>query len=163
MIRVSQETWQLVNSFQWYYISYLRFFAVYFVKHSFPQTYICLKSILLIILLPFSISLHHLWYQTTYQIMEEDIHQLSCFVGHHVCSTNSQSETDGNHLTSIYCTAIGWSLGDVIWTILTICNNINYIYQKCKIKVKNHNRGKPEILRLLVGYNHFQIGCVFVK
>ena len=106
------------------------------LNKSFAQTYICLKSILLLILLPFSISLHHLWYQTTYQIMEEDIHQLSCFVGHHVCSRNSQSETDGNHLTRIYCTAIGWSLGDVIRTILTISNYINYIYQKCKIKVK---------------------------
>ena len=39
------------------------------------------------ILMPFSISYHHLWYQTTLQIMEEDIltiHQLSCFVGHPV-------------------------------------------------------------------------------
>ena len=36
-----------------------------------------------------------------------------------------------------YCTAIGWSYGDVIQTIQTICNNsINYIFWKCWIKIK---------------------------
>ena len=46
-----------------------------------------------------------------------------------------------------YCTVIGWSYCDII---RTICNNfINNINSKCKIKLKNYNRSKPEILRLL--------------
>jgi len=49
-----------------------------------------------------------------------------------------------------YCTSIDWSSGDVIRTTRTTCNYIiNYIYQKCKIKIKNYNRSKPEILRHL--------------
>ena len=39
------------------------------LNKSFTQIYICLISILL----PFSISCHYLWYQTTWQIMAEDI------------------------------------------------------------------------------------------
>ena len=42
-------------------------------------------------------------------------------------------ETDRNHVTSI----LHWSFGDVILTIRTLCNNIiNYIYSKCKIRIK---------------------------
>ena len=67
--RVSHETWQLGNSFQcllpWYCISYFRHFAVYFVKQIFYLNIYLLEINFPIILLPFSISYHHLCYQTT--------------------------------------------------------------------------------------------------
>jgi len=48
-----------------------------------------------------------------------------------------------------FCTDVGWSYCDVIRTMRTLCYYIiNYIYKKCKIKVKNYN---------------FQIGYVFVE
>ena len=50
----------------------------------------------------------------------------------------------------VYCTAIGWSSGDVIRTI--------WIYV---IILSIISRSKPEILRL--GYRRFQIGCVFAE
>ena len=56
-----------------YFLWYWRLFAVYFVKQIFyPNTYL-FEINFNKILLPFSISYHHLWYQTNYQIKEEDI------------------------------------------------------------------------------------------
>ena len=56
-------------------------------------------------------------------------------------SHDDTDDTDGN-----YCTAIGWSFGDVI---RTICSYIlNYIYKNEKQKLKKYNMSKPEILRL---------------
>ena len=50
-----------------------------------------------------------------------------------------------------YWTAIGRSAGEVIQTIQTISNNnCNYIYYKCKIKIKNYNRNKSEFLSVFV-------------
>ena len=47
----------------------------------------------------------------------------------------------------VYCTAIGFSSGDLIQTVRTKCYNIiNYIYCKCK---KKYKKSKPEIIRLL--------------
>ena len=43
------------------------------LKKSFTQNIYLFDINFTIILLSFSISYHHLWYQTTYQIMEEDI------------------------------------------------------------------------------------------
>ena len=73
--RVSDETWQLANGSQCRLpcFSFLKLFAVYFVKQIFyPNTYL-FEINFNKILLPFSISYHHLWYQTNYQIKEEDI------------------------------------------------------------------------------------------
>ena len=59
--------------------------------------------------------------------------------------------------------AIGWSSVAAILTI-RICNNIiNYIYYKCKIKIKNYNRSKPEILRLMWDIIVFRLVAYFLN
>jgi len=54
-----------------------------------------------------------------------------------------------------YWTAIGWSSCDALRTILTTWNNIiNYIYWKCKIKIKKLSLEQTwDSQALLVGYN----------
>ena len=60
----------------------------------------------------------------------------------------------------VYCTLIGWRSGDLI---RIICNIINYIYLKGKIKIDNYNGSKPEILRILWDNLVFRLVAYLLK
>ena len=65
-----------------------------------------------------------------------------------------------------YCTAIGWSSGDVIRTIRTICNYIsNYIYSKCKMQNKKScsnlflNSCRKDLQKVYASHDYPDVHC----
>ena len=64
------------------------------------------------------------------------------------------------------CTAIGWSSGDVIRTIRTICNYIsNYIYSKCKMQNKKScsnlflNSCRKDLQKVYASHDYPDVHC----